>query len=99
MKILDKKIINEATKKLIAIKKKSGFFNVSIDYKGATWSMAITAYDNKPFPKKEVYITIHSTGGDCFISKVVKIVTPKYAGYTLKQFKEYHPRMYQSLPA
>ena len=89
---LTAQIINEATKRLIATKKQKNLFNVAIDYQGLSWSMAITAYDNKSFPKKDVHITLHASGDDCFVQKVVKIITPKQAGYTLEQFMEYVPR-------
>lgn len=78
-------IIQEATRRLIALKKKSGLYNVKIDFEGLEWTMALTTFDGKPFNKKKVNIT-------CFCGtreKLLNIITPKEAGYTLKEYNEY----------
>ena len=84
----NKQIIDEAVKRLIAEKRHTGYFNVSIKYQCNSWSMALTAHDGKPFHKKKVNINIHAAGGR-HGSKTVRILTPKEAGYTLKEFNEY----------
>ncbi len=84
----DKKIkqyIKTITQKLIAEKKKTNYFNVGIKDKGIEFVMAITAYDSKPFAKKDVNITAFLGGQQ----KLINVITPAKAGYTKKAFDEY----------
>ena len=74
-------VVNEAINKLITKKKRTKSYNTAIKFKGLEWDMAISTYDNKPFNQKKVYITVWYK----MQSKTVAIISPRKAGYTLKE--------------
>jgi hypothetical protein len=87
--LITQKDIKKITQLLIKKKKDSNLYNSSIEYKGLTFAMSISTFDNKPFSKKRV--RIYSTGFDSTGSTVsadFKYLTPIEAGYTLKEVND-----------
>ena len=75
---------------LVKHKKRTGYYNVSIEYKEITFSMVISTHDNKPFNKKKVRIYGCGCSKDSSIWQTdIAILSPRKAGYTQKEVNSF----------